>query len=229
MDVQSLYPMNISFRYFGLEKFFESCAKTGLHNAEIWLCPQHFLINGQFSEDPSKLKALMREYGVQIKCLCGEQNNPKPNNMAARGELLVGNTRSYFRRVIDLAEAIGCPKVLVTPGWNYFDEKVDEARVRSIDMLRELSAYAHARGVTLVLESIWSKSSQIAPTIAQIANIKDAVNSGNLDMRGILASFKKAGYKGGFSLEYVHPMSFQDPAGYLAETKALFEKCLQTI
>ena len=132
-------------------------------------------------------------------------------------------------------------------------------------------------GVTLVLESIWSKSSQIAPTIAQIANIKDAVNSdslkltldlgamsdagetvddwfsafssdivhchfvdgaptghmpwghGNLDMRGILASFKKAGYKGGFSLEYVHPMSFQDPAGYLAETKALFEKCLQTI
>lgn len=149
MDVQSLYPMNISFRYFGLEKFFESCAKTGLHNAEIWLCPQHFLINGQFSEDPSKLKALMREYGVQIKCLCGEQNNPKPNNMAARGELLVGNTRSYFRRVIDLAEAIGCPKVLVTPGWNYFDEKVDEARVRSIDMLRELSVYAHARGGSL--------------------------------------------------------------------------------
>ena len=144
-------------------------------------------------------------------------------------------------------------------------------------MLRELSAYAHARGVTLVLESIWSKSSQVAPTIAQIANIKDAVNSdslkltldlgamsdagetvedwfnafgsdiahchfvdgtptghmpwghGNLDMRGILASFKKAGYKGGFSLECVHPMSFQDPAGYLAETKALFEKCLQTI
>lgn len=46
MDVQSLYPMNISFRYFDLEKFFESCAKTGLHNAEIWLCPQHFLING---------------------------------------------------------------------------------------------------------------------------------------------------------------------------------------
>lgn len=219
----------------------------------------------------------MREYGVQIKCLCGEQNNPKPNNMAARGELLVGNTRSYFRRVIDLAEAIGCPKVLVTPGWNYFDEKVDEARARSIDMLRELSIYAHAREVTLVLESIWSKSSQIAPTIAQIADIKDAVNSdslkltldlgamsdagetvddwfsafgsdivhchfvdgtptghmpwghGNLDMRGILASFKKAGYKGGFSLEYVHPMSFQDPAGYLAETKALFEKCLQTI
>ena len=277
MDVQSLYPMNISFRYFSLEKFFESCAKTGLHNAEIWLCPQHFLINGQFSEDPSKLKALMREYGVQIKCLCGEQNNPKPNNMAARGELLVANTRSYFRRVIDLAEAIGCPKVLVTPGWNYFDEKVEEARVRSIDMLRELSVYAHARGVTLVLESIWSISSQIAPTIAQIANIKDAVNSdslkltldlgamsdagetvddwfsafgsdiahchfvdgtptghmpwghGNLAMRGILASFKKAGYKGGFSLEYVHPMSFQDPAGYLAETKALFEKCLQTI
>ena len=31
-----------------------------------------------------------------------------------------------------------------------------------------------------MLESIWSKSSQIAPTIAQIANIKDAVNSDSL-------------------------------------------------
>ena len=112
MDSQSLYPMNICYRYFDLEGFFASCARLGLRSAELWLCPQHVLVNGQFSEGPERLLRLMDVYGVRLACLCGEQNNPKPNNIAARGELLVSNTRSYFEKVIDLAQATSCPKVI---------------------------------------------------------------------------------------------------------------------
>lgn len=180
MDIQSLYPMNISYRYFDLEEFFASCARVGLHSAELWLCPQHVLINGQYSEGPERLLRFMDVYDVHPVCLCGEQNNPKPNNIAARGDLLINNTRSYFEKVISLAEAIGCPKVLVTPGWNYYDEPVERARDRSVRMLRRLSDYAAERGVGLVLESIWTKSSEVGPDIPSISLIKERVNRDNL-------------------------------------------------
>lgn len=274
MDAASLYPMNINWRYYDLESFFAACAEHGFSFAELWLCPQHFLINAQYSEDPSRLVALMEEYGVELSCICGEQNNPKPNNMAARGELLIANVRAYFERVIDLAELVGSPLVLVTPGWNYYDESVEEARTRSAAMLSRLADYAAPRGITLALESIWAVSSQIAPTIEDIASLKDRVDRENLkltldfgamgsagetigqwfdvfghdlvhchfvdgtptghmpwghgtrDMVADLATFACNDYKGGFSMEYVHPMSFHDPAIYMEETKVLFEKCL---
>ncbi len=274
MDAQSLYPMNICYRYFDLEEFFASCARLGLHSAELWLCPQHVLVNGQFSEGPARLLRLMDAYGVRLACLCGEQNNPKPNNIAARGELLVSNTRSYFEKVIDLAQATSCPKVLVTPGWNYYDEPVECARERSVAMLRRLADYAAERGVDLVLESIWTKSSEVGPDIASLALIKERVNRdnllvtidfgamsaagetvddwfeafgddvahchfvdgtptghmpwghGELDMLESLRAFERHGYRGGFSLEYVHPMSFRDPESYVRETRELYEGCL---
>ena len=277
MNLRSLIPMNIDFRYFDLEFFFKTCADLDLQQAELWLCPQHYLINGQSSEDPAHLQSLMREYDVQIACLCGEQNNPKPNNMAARGELLMHNTASYFKRVIDLAQLIGCPKVLVTPGWNYYDETVEDARERSARMLRTLADYARERDVTLVLESIWTKTSQIAPTIEKVALLKESVGSdslkltldlgamsdagetvdqwfsafgadvahchfvdgtptghmpwghGSLDMLELLRSFDRNDYEGGFSLEYVHPMSFKEPELFTRETRGLFEGCLKEL
>ena len=182
MDAASLYPMNINWRYYELEAFFAACAEHGFSSAELWLCPQHFLINAQYSEDPARLQALMGEYGVKLACICGEQNNPKPNNIAARGELLIANTRAYFERVIDLAALVGSPLVLVTPGWNYYDEPVEDARTRSASMLAHLADYAAPRGITLALESIWTVSSQVAPTIADIAALKDRVNRENLKL-----------------------------------------------
>lgn len=277
MDAASLYPMNINWRYYELEAFFAACAEHGFSSAELWLCPQHFLINAQYSEDPARLQALMGEYGVKLTCICGEQNNPKPNNIAARGELLIANTRAYFERVIDLAALVGSPLVLVTPGWNYYDEPVEDARTRSASMLAHLADYAAPRGITLALESIWTVSSQVTPTIADIAALKDRVNRENLkltldfgamgnagetigqwfdafgrdlvhchfidgtptghmpwghgarDMAADLAVFAANDYAGGFSMEYVHPMSFRDPAIYMEETKVLFEKCLGEI
>ena len=44
MDAASLYPMNINWRYYELEAFFAACAEHGFSSAELWLCPQHFLI-----------------------------------------------------------------------------------------------------------------------------------------------------------------------------------------
>lgn len=274
MDIHSLYPMNINYRYYDLEYFFQSCKKNGLQNAELWLCPQHFLINGQFSEKPDKLLRLMDIYGVQIRCITPEQNNPKPNNIAAREPLLVRNTEDYFKRVIDLAAAIGCPMILVTPGWNYYDEEPARARDRSVAMLARLCDYAAPRGIILAMETIWKPSSQIACGIPQAKEFLQRVERDNFkltldlgamgdaqetipqwcgafgadlvhchfvdgtptghmpwghgarDMAQDLRDFADGGYQGGFSLEYVHPMSFREPDRFVLQTKESFLTCL---
>lgn len=174
--------MNIHYRYYNLEYFFQACQKMDLKFAELWLCPQHFYINSMWSESSEKLKSLMKQYGVRISCICPEQNNPKPNNIAARSRLLIENTKKYFQKVIVLASEIGCDKILVTPGWNYHDEDVDIARGRSVKMLQTICDIAEPYGICLAMESIWDRSSEIADTKEKVRLVKDGVNRENFKL-----------------------------------------------
>ena len=238
MNRDQLYAMNIHYRYYDLEYFFRACQKMNLKHAELWLCPQHFYINSMWSESPEKLKGLMKRSGVQISCICPEQNNPKPNNIAARSELLIENTRKYFQNVIILASELGCDKILVTPGWNYHDEEVDEARKRSIRMLQSLCDIADPYGISLAMESIWDHSSDIANTKEKVKLIKDGKPAGcptghmpwglgERNMLEVLKAFEANEYRGGFSMEYVDARSFRNPEKWDRQTVEQFESCLE--
>lgn len=182
MNKEQIYAMNIHYRYYELEYFFQSCQELGLKNAELWLCPQHFYITSVWSESAEKLKKLMKRYGVKICCICPEQNNPKPNNIAARSELLIEHTKMYFQRVIELASEIECKMILVTPGWNYHDEDAYAARIRSVKMLQNICDMAEPYGISLAMESIWNRSSEIANTKEKVKLIKDGVARDNFKL-----------------------------------------------
>ena len=192
LHIDQLYGMNIHYRYYDLEYFFKSCNKNNIKNVEIWLCPQHFLINAFHSEDATKLINLMEKYNVRVKCVCPEQNNPKPNNIAARDDELISYTYQYFKGVIDLADKIGSELVLITPGWNYYDEDPEQARGRSVSMIKKLCDYALDKNINLVLESIWNKSSLVGDTIEKITQIKKMVNKPNLKLAIDLGAINSA-------------------------------------
>lgn len=174
-----LYPMNINYRYYDLEYFFDKCRQENFKKVELWLCPQHFLVNAQFTQDSKILLDLMNKYEISIDVICGEQNNPKPNNIAARNAFLIENTYNYFCRVIDLACEVNASKILVTPGWNYYDESPDAARKRSIKMLKRICDYAKEKNIKVAMETIWSKSSLVANTIEKAKEIFEGVNRDN--------------------------------------------------
>ena len=113
--------MNIHYRFYPIEYFFSEISKNGFKNAEIWLCPQHFEVTYRGYEDSSKLKNLANKYGIKLACLCAEQNNPKPSNMAARDERIIEHSINYFKNLINLASELEVPKILLTSGWAYFD------------------------------------------------------------------------------------------------------------
>jgi protein FrlC len=52
---------------------------------------------------------------------------------------------------------------------------------------------------------------------------------GSLDMLELLRAFDRNGYEGCFSLEYVHPLSFEKPELFTRETRDLFGECLKEL
>lgn len=194
MDISCISGMNTHYRYYDLEYFFSSVSKNKLSSVELWLCPQHFFVNNVAYESPEKLHRLMQKYHITIDCLCPESNNPKPSNIAARDLEIISNTKTYYKNVFEIAKEIGSKLVLITPGWNYYDEDPVVARQRSISMIKYLCNLASEYDITLTLESIWNKSSQIAPTIECIYEIISMVDKSNLKLTldlGALASAKE--------------------------------------
>lgn len=192
INENQLYSMNTHYRYYDLDYFLKSSEENNINNIELWLCPQHFYINSFFYGDSINLVKKLEEHNIKIKCICPEQNNPKPNNIAAREKDLIQYTFNYFKKVIDLAVEVKSELVLITPGWNYYDEDPAEARQRSITMIKKLCEYAYENNITLVLESIWNKSSLIGDTIAKIHEIKKGVNQPNLKLALDLGALSSA-------------------------------------
>ena len=191
MNRDQLYAMNIHYRYYDLEYFFRACQKMNLKHAELWLCPQHFYINSMWSESPEKLKGLMKRSGVQISCICPEQNNPKPNNIAARSELLIENTRKYFQNVIILASELGCDKIIVTPGWNYHDEEVDEELTRE-NLINKLIEYKKYKELTPTFKKLEEDRKNIyIKSPEKVSEYTDNHEYGVLSSNDLLEAFKK--------------------------------------
>lgn len=177
---KKLCTMNIHYRYFSLEYFFESARNNGLNNVEIWLCPQHYFINYLEYEEVNKLLDLKKKYGVNIACLCCEQNNPKPSNMAARDHSLIKKSMKYFKNVIDVASIIGCEKVLMTSGWAYYDESINDSWQRSVEHMKAMVEYAKQRSVKVCIEPLQKYESLLVNNLNSMKDYLADVDSSNL-------------------------------------------------
>ena len=78
--------MNTHYRYYSLEYFFRSVSELGYECCEIWTSPHHFEVMDRFIDNPKVLNDLALKYGLEIICICPEQTNPKPYNIAEKSE-----------------------------------------------------------------------------------------------------------------------------------------------
>ena len=86
MEYPQLAVMNISHRYFDLEEFFSSAAASGYTCCELWTGAMHLYVDCHGYDSLEQVRELSQRYGVRIVGICPEQNNPKPWNIATRGE-----------------------------------------------------------------------------------------------------------------------------------------------
>lgn len=166
-----LSAMNGHYRFYQLETFFRSISSLGYRSCELWTGPMHFFLDHRESQDPGDLRRLEDRWDVKILRLCPEQTNPKPGNIAAKGEEGIRRTQAYFQRAIELARELGIPGVTITPGWHYLDEPREEALERSARMLRRLSDYAGERGVFLSIECLQTVEAGVAVSVSELSEL----------------------------------------------------------
>lgn len=146
--------MNIHYRYYPIDVFYNSCFENEINNVELWLCPQHFLVNDRIHFDINKVKQTLDKYNLKVACICPEQNNPKPCNMASKDELIIDYSFKYLKNVILFAEKIQCPKILLTSGWDSYDEEIESAWNRSIDHMRTIANFSKEHNVSICIEPL---------------------------------------------------------------------------
>lgn len=217
-----LCAMNGHYRFYELKTFFEEIQKVGFTDAELWTSPHHFFIDYRQYDDPAELKQLADSHQVKIRCICPEQTNPKPNNVAVKGAAAKERVYAYYKNVIDTARAVEADKVLITPGWAYYSEPVEEARKRSVEMLSRVSEYAAKNHIRLAMEALQPDESRIANTTAELQELRELVGNENLKICLDLGAMARAGesiddYFRVFGKDMIH-CHFVDgaPVGHLA-------------
>ena len=108
--------------------------------------------------------------------LCPEQNNPKPWNIAAREAVARARTLEYFKNAVDIAAELGAGQVMVSSGWAFLDEPVEDAWKCSASMLRSIAEYAGERDIRLVFEALQPVESLIVNTAEDTRRMLDAVD-----------------------------------------------------
>ena len=169
MVVPELSLMNINHRYYSIETFFKAAGEAGYRNIELWTGSMHLYVDCHEHDSVDKIRDLAAQYGIKIVCVCPEQNNPKPWNVAVRGEAGQKRILSYFKNVIDVAVELGVPQILVTSGWAYLDEPAEDAWARSVAMLRSVCDYADTRGIRVALEALQPSESVLVNTAQDVA------------------------------------------------------------
>lgn len=179
MEVQKpeLAAMNCHHRFYTLEDFFTSAAKNGYRNVEIWTGPQHYFMDYQGYEKVEKLKRLEEKYQIKVVGICPEQTNPKPNNMAAKEQSAKERAFRYFKNAVDVACFVKANQVVITSGWAFYSENVEEAYHRSVSMLKKLAAYAQEKQMNLAIEALQPEESLLANTAAELKHLVDDVDS----------------------------------------------------
>lgn len=217
---ERLSGMNNHYRYYSLEKFFESLQRNDIHYAELWTGPMHFYVDDDKHDSIDMLKGFQEKYDVKIIGICPEQTNPKPNNVA--GKKRVNDIFKYYQQMIDIAHGIGCPQVLITSGWAFYDENKDEAWHRSVEMIKKICDYAKSKEIYLAMEALQPDESILVNNVRDLYRFKKEVGRNNLKICIDFGAMARAqdtifDYFNEFQDDIVH-IHFVDgaPCGHLA-------------
>lgn len=192
-------------RFYPIELAIEKIAEAGYDALELWGGQYHgyyqdFLAAGSNLEERrldhekiGEVKAIAEDHALDIVMYTPEQVF-YPINYLARdvapfeGDKERNKSKNYFRLSVDVSKALGANKILVTtPFWKWRKkggryemipkkELIQEAK----EVLKELSAYAKEKDVTLVLEPLSHLETTAVETLDETLWVLKEVNSPNL-------------------------------------------------
>lgn len=152
---------NYPYAMYSFNYFLESMKRLGVDRIEVWAAGPHFYLDDFDYFRMKEFAGKIRRAGVKAVCLTPEQCQ-YPVSISVEDPVMRRRSLNYFKKAIDAAELLECPKVLVTPGRSMLDYSRETGVAICIDSLNRLAEYAIRRNVTLVLEALTRTTTFIA-------------------------------------------------------------------
>ena len=151
MTIDRVAGMNLHYKYYPMETFLRDMKLLDVTAIEIWGAAPHFHLDYHIPADASAYGKRLRAEGFKIVCMTPEQCVYPVNIAAVEKEVRDGSVK-FFSDYIDATAAIGAPTMLITSGWGYRDQPIDDAWKYAAESLHILSERAKRNGVKLGLE-----------------------------------------------------------------------------
>lgn len=150
LKMSQISGMNLHYSHHTFDFFLNSMNHLGLTNIELWAGSPH-LSPFDSVTDARKIGQKVRDHGLKIVSVDPEQCS-YPINIASGDEGLRKFSMDYLARYINSMNDLGASRLLLTSGWGYNDEPVEEAWKRSLDGLHTLAETASTNGIIILFE-----------------------------------------------------------------------------
>ena len=171
--------MNEHFRRYSLDFFLDSMVKLGIENIELWAASPHLYIEDVTYSEVGRIRKEIERRQLQLICVTPEQCI-YPVNIAAREPNVRERSIHYFLKSIEVTSELGANMLQIIPGKGYFDEPVEEAWKRSRESLETIAKKAESLDITVVLEALELKESNLITNVSELKRMLNEVGSSHL-------------------------------------------------
>ncbi|MFC4660723.1 sugar phosphate isomerase/epimerase family protein [Oceanobacillus aidingensis] len=171
--------MNQHYHRYSFEYFLESTLRLELGAIELWGGVPHLYVDDATYQDIKKIKKDIKDRNLELVCFTPEQCI-YPINLSAKDDVVRNRSIEYFKKCIDVTTTLECKQLLVSVGYGFYNESIEEAWKRASDSLCILTEEAVKKDVTLLLEQMSTIGSNIITDMETLRKMYKEINSSNL-------------------------------------------------
>lgn len=168
--------LTLSFgNYCDIERVFKVAHEAGYDGIDIWGGrPMAYPLD--MDEEACKhIVELKKKYNIEISAYTPEALS-YPYNFASANEKEVRDTVNYYKKAIEVAAAIGAPRIQIAVKSRNVDAVRKDVYKTMIAAFREVAEYADKYDVTLILEAVTIYESNMVAYLDDLVEILDDVN-----------------------------------------------------
>jgi len=171
--------MNCHYVRYPFEYFLDSIKHFGFSNIELFGAFPHFYIEDVDDALIDRISSGCRRRGINIVSFTPAQGT-YPVSISIGEESSRRRSIIMAKKCIDTSEKLGVPRMLISPGFGYWDQPHEVRWNLCRKALFELSKYAKTHNVILMIEPLTPSTSNVINTSAQAAKMIEEVDSPNL-------------------------------------------------
>jgi fructoselysine 3-epimerase len=171
--------MNEHFRRYSLDVFLDSMVRLGIENIELWAASPHLYMEDVTYAEVGRIRKEIDRRQLKLICVTPEQCI-YPVNIAAKEPDVRERSVKYFLKSLEVTAELGANMLQIVPGKGYFDEPVEDAWKRSRESLEMITKKAETLGMTVVLEALEIKESNLINNLSTLKRMLEEVGSSHL-------------------------------------------------